>query len=58
MSEGKPITFHATVHKVQTVIDGGVRVTLDVPESDAKAAFELVHLRDQVLGIAIAKGDC
>lgn len=26
------ITFPATVYKVQTLIDGGVRVTLDLPE--------------------------
>lgn len=55
MSE--PITFHATVAKVQTVIDGGVRVTLDVPESEAIAAFELVHLRERVLGVAIVEED-
>lgn len=55
MSE--PITFHATVNKVQTVVDGGVRVTLDVPESDSQAAFELAKLRECVLGVAIVRED-
>ncbi len=55
MSE--PITFRATVNKVQTVVDGGVRVTLDVPESEAQAAFELAKLRECVLGVAIVRED-
>ena len=31
MSE--PITFYATVYKVQTLVDRGVRVVLDLPET-------------------------
>lgn len=26
------IEFHATVEKVQTLVDSGIRVTLDLPE--------------------------
>ena len=55
MSE--PITFHATVNKVQTVVDGGWRVTLDVPESESASILELAKLREQVLGVAIAQED-
>ena len=29
----EPIAFHATVYKVQTLADGGVRVYLDLPET-------------------------
>ncbi len=31
--KGEPIAFHATVYKVQTLADGGVRVYLDLPET-------------------------
>ena len=27
------ISFEATVYKVQTLVDGGIRVTLDLPET-------------------------
>ena len=37
-----PITFQATVAKVQTLADGGLRVTLDLPESAIMAAAELM----------------
>ena len=30
---GDEIRFAATVYKVQTLVDGGVRVTLDLPET-------------------------
>ena len=37
-----PITFQATVAKVQTLADGGLRVTLDLPEQAIMAAAELM----------------
>jgi len=35
------ITFPAEVYKVQTLVDGGIRVTLDLPESGADVMGEL-----------------
>lgn len=32
--EGSRITFHAEIVKVQTLADGGIRLTLDMPESE------------------------
>lgn len=40
MSE--PITFDAVVYKVQTLVDQGLRVTLDLPETALIAAAQLM----------------
>lgn len=32
--ESNKIVFHAEVNKVQTLADGGIRVTLDLPENE------------------------
>lgn len=39
------ITFMAQVYKVQTLVDGGIRVTLDLPETDIKSMTELVKVK-------------
>jgi hypothetical protein len=39
------ITFPATVYKVQTLVDGGVRVTLDLPEDAIMQAAELMECK-------------
>jgi hypothetical protein len=36
------INFQAAVYKVQTLVDGGIRVTLDLPESDIESMAKLV----------------
>jgi len=42
-------TFDATVYKVQTLVDGGIRVTLDLPEYAIDAAAELMrYKRDEI----------
>ena len=38
----QPIRFWATVAKVQTLADGGLRVSLDLPETAIVAAAELM----------------
>lgn len=38
----KPITFYATVTKVQTLADGGLRLTLDLGEDAIMPAAELM----------------
>lgn len=43
-----PIKFTATIAKVQTLADGGIRVTLDLPETAILAAAQLMTVRQQV----------
>jgi len=42
------IEFHATIAKVQTLADGGIRVTLDLPETAILQAAQLMTVRQQV----------
>ncbi len=41
------LTFDATVAKVQTLADQGLRVTLDLPETAIEAAAVLMALKRQ-----------
>ena len=45
------LTFDATVAKVQTLVDNGIRVTLDLPEQAIEAAAVLMALKRQ--GVAL-----
>ena len=38
----EPIRFYASVQKIQTLADGGLRATLDLPEQAIMAAAELM----------------
>ncbi len=40
-----PIRFVAAVQKVQTLVDGGIRVTLDLPETAIEQAADLMILK-------------
>lgn len=53
------ISFDAVVYKVQTLVDGGIRVTLDLPEYALEAATELMrYKRDEVaLRVACTGGE-
>lgn len=42
MSEPDAVTFDAAVYKVQTLVDGGIRLTLDMPETAIEAASKLM----------------
>jgi hypothetical protein len=43
------IKFSATVEKVQTLVDGGLRITLDLPEDAiAQAASLMACKREQI----------
>lgn len=51
-------TFHAAVYKVQTLVDGGIRITLDMPETEIATAA--IFMECQRLGIPllmVAKAD-
>lgn len=37
-----PIAFDASVYKVQTLVDGGIRITLDLPETATLEAAQLM----------------
>lgn len=37
------LTFQATVYKVQTLVDNGIRVTLDLSEDEIKAMASLAE---------------
>lgn len=39
------LTFTAEVYKVQTLVDGGVRVTLDLPETAIAEAATLMECK-------------
>lgn len=39
------ITFPAQVYKVQTLVDGGLRLTLDLPETAIDAVSKLMECR-------------
>ena len=39
------LTFDATVAKVQTLVDNGIRITLDLPEQAIEAAAVLMALK-------------
>ena len=45
MSDESVIRFRATVYKVQTLIDGGLRVTLDLPETAICEATKLMECK-------------
>ena len=42
-----PITFPAQIVKVQTLADGGLRITLDLPETAILAAAHLMECKRQ-----------
>jgi hypothetical protein len=41
----EPIRFDATVYKVQTLVDLGLRITFDLPESAIIAAAQLMTIK-------------
>lgn len=56
MSE--PIKFNAIVYKVQTLVDGGLRVTLDLPETAITQAALLMECKRLAAPLIVeCKGD-
>ena len=47
------LTFDATVAKVQTLVDNGIRLTLDLPEQAIEAAAVLMALKRQGSALSI-----
>ena len=48
-----PIRFVAAVQKVQTLVDGGIRVTLDLAETDIQQAADLMVLKREGIPILV-----
>lgn len=49
----KAVTFQGNLNRITTTIDGGWRVSFDVPESESNAITKLAARRDQNLQIAV-----
>jgi hypothetical protein len=47
------IRFPATVEKVQTLVDGGIRVTLDIPEDAIAQAAALMECKRQAIPLTV-----
>lgn len=47
------IKFSASVEKVQTLVDGGIRVTLDLPEDAIKQAAMLMECKREMIPLAV-----
>jgi hypothetical protein len=53
-AKNKPvIKFSATVEKVQTLVDGGIRVTLDLPEDAISQAAALMACKREGIPLTV-----
>lgn len=53
-TKNKPvIVFSATVEKVQTLVDGGIRITLDLPENAISAAASLMACKREGIPLRV-----
>lgn len=51
------IDFPATVCRVKTMVDGGIRVELDLPETEGDALSVIHGLRDRYLRVVVYDDD-
>jgi hypothetical protein len=47
------VVFDATVAKVSTMVDGGIRVTLDLPETAIRQAAELMECKRREIALVV-----
>ena len=58
MSELNPLAdFPATVCRVKTLVDGGIRVEMDLPETEGQILSTMHDLRGQYLRVVIYDDD-
>jgi hypothetical protein len=50
---GEALTFVAEIYKVQTLVDRGLRVTLDLPEDAVVEVAKLMEYRRQGIGVQV-----
>lgn len=56
--KGAAFDFPAVVYKVQTLVDNGIRVTLDLPETAIRQAALLMECqREGIALIVVIKGE-
>lgn len=48
---GEAVQLVGQIYKVQTLVDGGIRLTIDLPESAADSLGQLAKL--QLFGVAV-----
>lgn len=49
----KGISFNGQLFKITTTVDGGWRITIDVPQSELEAIMELSKCRDEAITVGI-----
>jgi len=52
-TDSKHLTFQAVFNKAQTVIDGSLRISLDLTPDQAQAMVDLIRLQGRILEVAI-----
>lgn len=53
IKEPPSIEFQATVYKVQTLVDEGIRLTLDMPETEIRQAAMLMECKREGIALLI-----
>lgn len=53
MDKEKAITLLGSISKITTTVDGGWKLTFDVPQSELSKVMQLSCLRDMVLALAV-----
>ena len=53
MKENKSFRFLATLGGLKTVKEGGIKITLDIPDIEKKKAAELMHYDQKLLDVII-----
>ena len=54
MSQTDSVTFDATVYKVQTLVDNGLRVTFDLSEDEIEAVTWLMEVKRSETPLRVA----
>lgn len=47
------VTFQAIFYKAQTVVDGSLRISLDLSPDQAQSMVDLIKLQGRILEVAI-----
>lgn len=53
MTTKNKIVFSATVEKVQTLVDGGLRITFDLPEDAIAQAAQLMACKREGIALTV-----
>jgi hypothetical protein len=52
--EPEAIRFDCIIQKVQTLVDGGIRLTLDLAGTDANTIMALINAKQPGISLAVA----